>query len=341
MKHPRSILGLAPLELIWETPDPFLMCVHHVDNYPMGNHAMGPKASLQGHSIGQDFLPVNGDPWRMYHGVAVPGFPQHPHRGFETVTVTRTGFVDHADSLGAAGRYGNGDTQWMTSGCGIQHSEMFPLLNETRRNPLEFFQIWLNLPALSKMAAPHFSMLWDEATPLVRTLDANNNESKIKIIAGEFDDISAPAPPPNSWAANPDNHVAIWAIDMRPGAQLRLPPTIQGINRRIFLYEGDKLLVDDYRIPRQYHVDLVSHTGPRLTSGDQGARILLLQGRPINEPLVQHGPFVVNSEYELQRAFADFQSTQFGGWPWPGNYVVHDRDQGRFARFPNGKEYEP
>src|SRR5690606_10207890 len=101
----------------------------------------------------------------------VPGFPAHPHRGFETVTVVRRGLLDHADSLGAAARYGGGDVQWLTAGAGIQHAEMFPLLERHAPNPVELFQIWLNLPAADKLAPPHFAMLWAPTIPRITVLD--------------------------------------------------------------------------------------------------------------------------------------------------------------------------
>jgi redox-sensitive bicupin YhaK (pirin superfamily) len=91
-----AIIGVAPLSFPWQTKDPFLVCVHHVDLYPRGNDRLGPAASLEGRDIGQDFAGKDG--WRMYHGDVVPGFPQHPHRGFETVTFVREGFIDHSDS---------------------------------------------------------------------------------------------------------------------------------------------------------------------------------------------------------------------------------------------------
>src|SRR5262245_65515327 len=131
-------LGAPP----WPTIDPFLFCVHHHDAYPAGNEALGPDAELTARDLGMDFS--GGDGWNMYHGLVVPGFPQHPHRGFETVTYVRRGLIDHSDSLGAAARFGRGDTQWLTAGGGIVHSEMFPLLEEDSDNPLELFQIWLN-----------------------------------------------------------------------------------------------------------------------------------------------------------------------------------------------------
>ena len=165
-----TVLAVAPLpEGPWPTLDPFLFCVHHDDNYPAGDGEMRPKASLVGRSIGHDFGGKDG--WSMYHGDTVPGFPQHPHRGFETVTVARQGYIDHSDSLGAAARFGEGDLQWMTAGRGVVHSEMFPLLSQDKRNPTELFQIWLNLPAVSKMAQPHFSMFWKNKIPSMLSFD--------------------------------------------------------------------------------------------------------------------------------------------------------------------------
>ena len=157
------VLSVERLGFPWKTLDPFLFCVHHDDHYPAGNAELGPAASLAGRTLGSDFEGKDG--WRMYHGDVVPGFPQHPHRGFETVTYVRTGFCDHSDSLGATARFGRGDTQWMTAGKGIVHCEMFPLLDADGPNPLELFQIWLNLPAKRKMVAPHVAMFWSGNVP--------------------------------------------------------------------------------------------------------------------------------------------------------------------------------
>jgi hypothetical protein len=109
------ILNTQPLGPLWPTLDPFLFCAHHDDAYPAGNGAFGPAPHLLGgRQIGSDFSRQDG--WSMYHGDAVPGFPVHPHRGFETVTLVRKGLIDHADSLGAAARFGGGDVQWVTAG---------------------------------------------------------------------------------------------------------------------------------------------------------------------------------------------------------------------------------
>jgi redox-sensitive bicupin YhaK (pirin superfamily) len=118
------IIQVTPLGDHWQTQDPFLFTVHHIDQFPKGNEQLGPAASLAGRDIGRDFSGRDG--WRMYHGDVVPGFPQHPHRGFETVTIVRSGYIDHSDSLGATARFGMGDVQWLTAGAGVVHSRCFP-----------------------------------------------------------------------------------------------------------------------------------------------------------------------------------------------------------------------
>ena len=181
------ILASFPLGLHWPTTDPFLFCAHHDDRYPRGNAALGPAASLAGRNLGMDFEGKDG--WRMYHGDVVPGFPQHPHRGFETVTIARRGFIDHSDSMGATARYGRGDVQWLTAGGGIEHAEMFPLLRADAGNPVELFQIWLNLPRADKLAAPHFSMLWRDAIPQLRGTDAAGRAYAVTVYAGRLGEL--------------------------------------------------------------------------------------------------------------------------------------------------------
>ncbi|MEM7676610.1 MAG: pirin family protein, partial [Myxococcota bacterium] len=228
----------------WYTRDPFLFCVHHLDAYPRGNAQLGPDASLSGREMGMDFAGKDG--WRMYHGRNVPGFPAHPHRGFETVTVARRGHIDHSDSLGAAARVGPGDVQWITAGRGIVHSEMFPLLDETTPNTVELFQIWLNLPARNKMVPPHFLMLWNETIPSAEVVAANGAKSEVVVVAGRFNDAVAPTPPPNSWASTPDSDVAIWTLRMNPGAELTLPAASSGSSRCLYFFEGDRIKVDGH-----------------------------------------------------------------------------------------------
>lgn len=332
------IVKTGVLGFPWETSDPFLFCVHHEDFYPKGNEQMGPDTSLAGRSLGNDFTTKDG--FRMYHGTTVPGFPAHPHRGFETVTVARKGFVDHSDSLGAAGRFGEGDVQWMTAGKGVQHSEMFPLLDRDKENPFEIFQIWLNLPRSKKMAEPHFAMLWSDSIPKYSHQDSRSLSTSVDLIAGKIEDHQAPDPAPDSWAADPKNEVAIWTIRMDAGAQWILPLASQGINRRIYFYKGASLEAAGQRLNPYHFAQLKPDQKVMLQNGEKEAFLLMLQGRPINEPVVQYGPFVMNSEEEIQRTYQEFRSTQFGGWPWPSHAQVHSREQGRFAKYADGSMIE-
>ena len=326
-----SVLETLPLGMPWVTADPFLFCVHHDDRYPAGNEKLGPAASLGGRKLGMDFEGKDG--WRMYHGEVVPGFPQHPHRGFETVTIVRRGLVDHADSLGAAARYGRGDVQWLTAGGGIVHSEMFPLVERDAPNPLELFQIWLNLPAKDKLVAPHFTMLWDRDIPRVAAAGV-----EVTVVAGTLDGKRPPAPPPSSWASREESDVAIWCVRMDARAKWTIPRARSAETVRVlYFFAGPELRVGDH--VAKDHAGLVVKSDEPVTveASDGAVEILVLQGRPIGEPVAAHGPFVMNSRAEIQAAFADYQRTRFGGWPWPSDDPVHDDSEGRFARFADGR----
>lgn len=331
-----SIKTIQPLSFPWATQDPFLFCVHHNDDYPNGNEDMTPNASLAGRNIGNDFIVKDG--WRMYHGRRVPGFPYHPHRGFETVTITKTGLIDHADSMGAAGRFGNGDVQWMTAGRGVQHAEMFPMLNQEGGNKLEFFQLWLNLPSRSKMVAPHFNMIWSEDVRSVQEVDGSGANVDIDVITGRYKEVNALSGSPASWASDQDNEVAILTVRMDAHAEWKIPTASKGVNRTLYFYQGNAISVDGTYVGLNHAVELDASRDTLVKSQDQEVYLLMLQGRPINEPIAQHGPFVMNTQEEIQEAFSDFTRTQFGGWPWPQQEQVHDREKGRFALYADGKE---
>jgi redox-sensitive bicupin YhaK (pirin superfamily) len=335
----RVILGEKLLGFPWETNDPFLFCVYHADNYPKGNDRFGPDASLEGRKMGYDFVLKDG--WRMYHGKEVPGFPVHPHRGFETITVVRKGIVDHSDSLGGADRYGQGDVQWMTAGKGIQHSEMFPLLNRDSTNPLELFQIWLNLPGNRKMVEPYYTMLWDNQIPKITEKDSNGRSTRIEIVAGHIRDHHAPAPAPDSWAADPGNEVAVWYIEIEPYASWSLPVVSSGIYRSLFFFQGGQIKINEQSVRAGNLLELNPSRETTLKNGMEQARFLLLQGKPIGEPVVNFGPFVMNTRSEIQRTYIDYQATRFGGWPWPREEQVHPGNKGRFARYADGHEEFP
>jgi quercetin 2,3-dioxygenase len=332
----QAVKNLKPLGFVWETSDPFLFCVHHLDTFPRGNEQLGPAVSLAGRDIGQDFTPQDG--WRMYHGETVPGFPAHPHRGFETVTIVLDGFVDHSDSAGAAGRYGMGDVQWMTAGSGMQHAEMFPLLSPDRPNRMELFQIWLNLPGAKKMVRPYYKMLWAEEMAKVKVQDSQARTTQITLIAGALDGTKAIPPAPDSWAAEAEHEVAIWIIEMEPGAAWKLPAASRSVKRSLFFFEGSALQIDGKAIPANNAIELEAAQDVLLEAGADPVRLLLLQGKPIAEPVAQYGPFVMNTEQEIYKAYSDYRKDQFGGWPWPRSDPVHPRSLGRFARYADGKE---
>jgi redox-sensitive bicupin YhaK (pirin superfamily) len=334
MNNNDVLLAVTPLGLPWETSDPFLFCMYHKDAYPRGNDRLGPAASLSGRNIGQDFEGRDG--WSMYHGSSVPGFPQHPHRGFETVTIIRHGFIDHSDSLGATARFGPGDVQWLTAGRGIVHSEMFPLLRADAPNPLELFQIWLNLPGADKFVEPHFAMLWNQDIPKI-VEDSEGRKTEIVVVAGHYKGLQAPPPPPKSWAARPIADVAIWTMKLDPQARFTIPATERGINRAIYFFRGSTLLAGKDSIRSGSRALLRPDVDVTLQNGPDEGELLLLQGRPIGEPVTQYGPFVMNTRSEIQQAFEDYRRTGFGGWPWPSDDPVFPRHEGRFARHADGR----
>ena len=333
-KSMNAVKRFFPLGFQWETQDPFLFCVHHEDQFPKGNEQMGPDPEyFKGRHMGDDFIIKDG--FRMYHGKKVPGFPGHPHRGFETITVVRRGLVDHADSLGAAGRYGNGDVQWMTAGKGVQHSEMFPLMSQSEENPLELFQVWLNLPKKNKMVEPHFKMLWRESIP---NLKLDHGKVLVELIAGNWGEDKAMSPPPDSWAFPAENEVLIVNIKMEPHAKITLPKASADVNRSLFFYEGDQLSINEESFESYSGFFLDPSVETTLSSNDTPVSLFLLQGKPINEQVMQYGPFVMNTKEEIKQAFDDYHQTQFGGWPWSRYDQVHDRSKSRFALHADGRE---
>ena len=329
------VIQEVPIGAQWPTIDPFLFCAHHRDAYPAGRPDLGPDAPLDGRRIGQDFDDVDG--WNMYHGSVVPGFPQHPHRGFETVTFVRSGLIDHSDSLGAAARFGRGDVQWMTAGRGVVHSEMFPLLRSDEPNPAELFQIWLNLPSGDKLVDPYFTMLWSGDIPVVEHGPSSGPMARITVIAGAVDGVTPPTPPPSSWAARPEADVAIWHVALEAGASWPMPRAADGSVRTLYVFEGSGLSVGGHllgtstgaAVECDRTIELVATAGP--------VEMLVLQGRPIAEPVARYGPFVMNTEREIEQAFADYRETGFGGWPWPTDDPVHARERGRFALHADGR----
>jgi len=328
----KTIGTLQPNPTPFPTQDPFLFCVYHRDFMPAGNANMEAPRRGNGHDFDAS------KPYRMYHGDRIPGFPQHPHRGFETITATMAGLIDHTDSVGNGGRYGEGDLQWMTAGKGIVHGEMFPLVHDDKPNTLQLFQIWLNLPSRSKMVEPDFVMHWADQVVTVPDLD----KAKVTVWAGAWGDLVPPRPPVASWAADPENEVTVWLLELQPGGSVSLPTARGGdaISRSLYLVEGEgaAIVTDEGTTPllkQQYAVLRGAGTEMQVAHLDEGAsesvKVLVLGGKPIGEPVTQYGPFVMNTQREIQQAFHDYQTTRFGGWPWDEDAYVFPKDRTRFA----------
>ena len=212
-------------------------------------------------------------------------------------------------------------------------------------NPLELFQIWLNLPASRKMAAPYFTMLWSHDIPRHATTDAAGRGTEVAVIAGGMRDAAGVlplTPPPDSWAAQADADVAIWTLRMEPGAQWTLPAAADASTRRtLYFFKGNAVSIAGQPVRGHAAIELRGDAAAALVNGDQVGEFLLLQGKPIGEPVVQYGPFVMNTQAEIAQAMADYRRTQFGGWPWPDTASVHGPDPARFARHPDRREERP
>ena len=340
-KHNNSIISISALPETgpWPTIDPFLFCVHHNDVYPEAKHDLSPDASLGGRNIGSDFSNKGG--WSMYHGEKIPGFPRHPHRGFETLTVVSKGIIDHADSLGASARYGDGDAQWLTAGDGINHSEMFPLFNQKEKNKLDFFQIWLNLPSRNKRVAPNFEMYWKGDIPKVLGDSKINRNSEVELVTGDFMGISAPIAPSDSWANDKKNDVAVWIIRLDTDGEFNIPNTKSGANRNLYVLKDSKIEIDGENIIGGSMIAIDASKSTMIKNLGDKTKLLMLQGVPIDEPVVKYGPFVMNTKSEIEEAFYDYNKTKFGGWKWGNSDPVHGWRKEKFAKFINGKTSKP
>ena len=220
------------------------------------------------------------------------GFPSHPHRGFETVTYMLDGHMQHKDSGGNTGDLGPGDVQWMTAARGIIHSEM-PQQTEGR---MRGFQLWLNLPAKEKMKPAAYRDIPASAIPSVAA-----GKGTVKVIAGSFQGTTGPV---HGGSTDPQ----YWDLHLEPGAVLEAPLPA-GHNAFLYAYEGEAVVGEDRKaLPHRAAGLLSQGDAVRVQAGDKGARVLLLAGKPIREPMVQYGPFVMNTREEIEQAIADYQA---------------------------------
>lgn len=231
------------------------------------------------------------------------GVGQHPHRGFETVTIVYQGELEHRDSTGSGGLIGPGDVQWMTAASGILHEEFHSAAFTEQGGTLEMVQLWVNLPARDKLAAPGYQTILDQDIPLV---PLDGGAGSLRLIAGAFAGQQGPA---RTFTA-----MDVWDIRLNADKPLSLPVT-EGRSTALIVLRGT-LQVNGSQLVREAQMVLLDRAGDELLlEANNQALVLLLSGEPIDEPVVGYGPFVMNSKAEIAQAVKDFQSGSFGQLP--------------------------
>ncbi|TSA04612.1 MAG: pirin family protein [Nitrospiraceae bacterium] len=228
------------------------------------------------------------------------GVGEHPHRGFETVTIMYQGMVAHRDSTGSGGVIGPGDVQWMTAASGIVHEELHDKEFAKRGGTLEGVQLWVNLPKSFKMSKPRYQTLVKNEIP---TVDLNGGAGQLRVIAGEFRGVNGPA--------KTFSPVHLYDLRLKAGHQteLTLP---EGFNTSVFVLHG-QVVINGSQAAKEAELALFGHKGERvILEAKEDATILVLSGEPIREPIVRYGPFVMNTQDELVQAVNDYQAGKMG-----------------------------
>jgi hypothetical protein len=230
------------------------------------------------------------------------GVDWHPHRGFETVSIAYEGEVEHEDSAGNRGRIGPGDVQWMTAGAGVLHKEMHGREFAKRGGNFEMVQLWVNLPAKSKMTSPRYQELLNTDIPSVGI----SGGGRVRVIAGEFKGTKGPAK-----TFTPIN---LWDLRLPAGASanLRLP---EGHTTALFVLKGKDLL-NGTHAAGEAELALFERAGEELSvKAETDTTILVLDGKPIDEPVIGYGPFVMNTQQQIHQAITDYQEGRLGSIP--------------------------
>ncbi len=233
-------------------------------------------------------------------GITPRGVGEHPHRGFETVTIVYEGEVSHRDSTGKGGTIGPGDVQWMTAASGILHEEFHSTGFTKAGGPFRMVQLWVNLPAKDKMSAPGYQAITSADIPVVSLAD---QAGKARIIAGEFEGTKGPA--------RTFTPINMWDLRLTAGASLNLDLP-EGHTAALVVLAGH-ITVGGSQAAGEAEMVLLSRDGSGMTiDADGDATVLVLTGEPIDEPIAGYGPFVMNSETEIRQAIEDFNSGKFG-----------------------------
>ena len=243
----------------------------------------------------------NYDPFMMLDQISsdnpdeyVAGFPEHPHRGFNTFTYMIDGDMEHKDSMGNTGNLGPGGAQWMKAASGVIHSEM----PKQEKGLMRGFQLWINLPSANKMDKPEYQEYTSDAFSVVETSDY-----KVKVVIGNFSDVNSPIV---------DNITDVTFFDVQLNAGKSLQHKLPADNNSfLYIFEGNGQFNGKSAQSNILIVLGAKDNVSDFVAGEQGARFLLISGKPINESVVQYGPFVMNSREEIDQAMSDYQSNNF------------------------------
>ncbi len=290
----RQILGI-------HSPGPF----HWVgDGFPV-------KTVFSYDTLGQQLSPFllldHAEPRHFDPATKPRGVGEHPHRGFETVTIVYAGELEHRDSSGGGGRIGPGDVQWMTAAGGLVHEEFHSRDFTAQGGQMEMAQLWVNLPARDKLSAPRYQTVLDRDIPVVALPGGGGD---LRVIAGSYAGQAGPAQ-----TFTPMN---VWDLRLKPGRATALEVP-EGHNALlVVLNDGVRVNGTDDVTASRYVV--FAPTGGGITVEAQAAEVkcLLLTGEPLNEPIAGYGPFVMNTQDEIRQAFADYQQGRFGVIPAVG-----------------------
>lgn len=224
----------------------------------------------------------------------IAGFPPHPHRGFSTFTYMIDGNMEHKDSMGNTGNLGPGSAQLMKAASGVIHSEMPKQENGLMRG----FQLWINLPAANKMDTPEYQEYEAAAFPVIET-----PEYRLKLLTGRFGDVSAPI-------VDNITNMSYFDVQLKAGKGFQYELPVEH-NSFLFVFEGDGRFNNQTAAPNTLIALSTDERRFEFVAGERGARFVVISGKPINEPIVQYGPFVMNSRQEIDQAMSDYQSNNF------------------------------
>jgi hypothetical protein len=333
-KKPKTVQKIVDINIHWSGDDPFTFVSHHHDQYPKGNQQLAPPLQLiSGRNLGRDYQERYG--FRMYHGRVVPGFPMHAHWGYETVTIAEKGFVDHFDTEGNHGRYGNGDVQWTLASSRYEHCEMYPLLDQENDNPVHITQIMINLPLDGKNRPNHVNNVWSGSVPVFE-----EEWGTLTLYCGEYGGKSIYSPNPGSWAA-PENMVRIMKAVIRPGGELSLDRAADGIDRNVYFVSGSEADLDGTVVKPNLRFKMKRSTALRIRNGGAESEFWILEGRPIGEKQAAFGPVILKDLDEVRRSMDEIRIKEFQEWPWGVMDVTNPIEMGRELHREDGSVERP